>query len=77
MTGIVRAPRISETQELFARAEATVREPRKRWGTAKRRSGAKDATEQLSIHWSDEKSIDSPFPGTKKVDAANMSETVC
>jgi hypothetical protein len=55
MTGTVRAPWISETQELFARAEATVREPRKRWGTAKRRSGAKEATERPSIHWSDQR----------------------
>nr|CAD40700.1 OSJNBa0083D01.18 [Oryza sativa Japonica Group] len=77
MTGTVRAPQMSETQELFVRPEATVREPRRCWETTKRRSGAKDATEQLSIHWSDQKSIDSPFSRTKKVDAANMSETVC
>jgi hypothetical protein len=62
---------------VVARPEATVHEPRRHWGTTKRRSRAKDATERPSIRWSDQKSIDSPFPSKKKVDAMNMSETVC
>lgn len=36
---------MSETQELFTRPEATVCELRSRWGTTKRRSGAKEATD--------------------------------
>lgn len=67
---------MSETQELFTKPEATVREPQRHWSTVKRRSGAKKATERPPMHWSDQKSINSPSPGTKKVDAANMSETV-
>ncbi|BAF24831.1 Os09g0339100 [Oryza sativa Japonica Group] len=45
-------------------------------GTSRRRSGAKEATEQPSIHWSVQKRINTLFPGTKKVDAANMLETL-
>uniref|UniRef100_A0A0E0LWK1 Uncharacterized protein n=1 Tax=Oryza punctata TaxID=4537 RepID=A0A0E0LWK1_ORYPU len=65
MIGTVRAPWISQTQELFVRPEATVREPRRHWGTTRRRSAAREATERY---------VDSPSPNTKKVDVANISE---
>jgi hypothetical protein len=42
---------MSLTHELSARAEATVREARICGGTIRRRSDAKETTEQLSIHW--------------------------
>ncbi len=38
---------MSETQELFARPKAIVRELRRRWGMTKRRSGANEATDPL------------------------------
>lgn len=71
----MRAPRISEIQELFARPDATVHEPRRRLGMAKRISGAKEATERPPVQWSNQKSIDLPSLGMKNVDVVNMSET--
>lgn len=58
MTGTMRAPRMSLTQELLARAKATVCEPRIHEETVRRRSNTKEAMERPSSHWSIQKRID-------------------